>query len=131
MESWAELATRFRSYRQMPSALANADLLDAAESRWSGHVEVYSSMDELRFVPPGEDPRRRSFPLRSVRVSFRPKDGEWVDGVFSFELWLPAANNPRVAVLRSADKASRPTAPTVLDAFLMQLTGDEGRTPPS
>jgi hypothetical protein len=125
MESWAEVARRFRSYREMPSAQANADLLDAVEGRWSGHVEVPSSMDDLRFVPRGED----FFALRSVRVSFRPKDGEWVDGVFGFELWLPAANNPRVDVLRSADKASRATAPTVLHAFLMQLTGDEGPTP--
>jgi hypothetical protein len=124
MEAWAEIANRFRTERQVPTALANADLLVESEPRWSGLVEVHTSHYDLRFVCPGGG----FFALRSVRVTFRPNGDTEVDdgteGTFSFELWLPSANNPRVDVLRSADKASKPTAAAVLDAFLMQLTGE-------
>ena len=86
-------------------------------------MEVRTSMHDLLFVPPGD-----RYPwVRYVQVS-AAGDGFWFpqfDGVYRVELWLPAANDPRLAVLRSADKA-RENAPAVLDAFLMQLVGDDG-----
>ena len=131
MESWGDIVTRFRSpYARSPDAadLALADLLDAVEARWSGHVQVHMGMDRLVFVPPGED-----YSTRYLLASFRLEHGDGEtdgqpDGVFSFELYLPAANNPRISVLRSADKAFRATAPAVLNAFLMQLIGTDGQT---
>jgi hypothetical protein len=119
---WDQLAARFRSY-DVAARLANADLLEEAAPRWEGHIGVFSSMHDLRFVPRGE-----TFDaVRSVRVSFLAGDGgpafSREEGVFTFELWMPSANDARLAVLRTADKAFEPTAAVVLDAFLMQLTG--------
>jgi hypothetical protein len=95
--------------RAYPPWLANADLLDQAEHRWSGKVVPRIQMDGLLFTRPG-DPWPFS---RLVRVNFDENYNAW-----TFELVVSD-------FLRTADRAFAETVPAVLDAFLMQLAVDD------
>jgi len=105
---WADTVKRLRDINRVPSALANAELLNGARERWSGRVIPRTSMHDLLFTRPGDE-----YPFaRTVRVASESE-------AFRFEL---RAGFPSVLV--TADRATREKAPVVLDAFLLQLVGD-------
>jgi hypothetical protein len=87
----------------VPAALASADLLHEAEARWGQRLVARTSMHDVLFTRPGDV---YPFPL-FVRVSAH-------GDVFEFQL-------RRSDLLVAADRATRPNANNVLDAFLMQL----------
>jgi hypothetical protein len=89
-----------------PAARANAWLLEQARARWDGHVVPRPAMCDLLFTVAGDEPPFRT----TVRV-------QWADG--TFELWLVDDG-----FLVTADRCEETMAPAVLDAFLLQLTGE-------
>jgi hypothetical protein len=89
-----------------PAGRAHAWLLEQAEARWNGHVIPRPEVHDLVFTIPGDEAPFRS----SVRV-------QWSDG--TFELWLVDDG-----FLVTADRREEATAPAVLEAFLLQLTGE-------
>jgi hypothetical protein len=89
-----------------PAARAAAWLLEQAEARWAGHVVPVLGTHDLLFTLPGDGPP----PPTTVRV-------RWADG--RFELWLVDDG-----FLVTADRCDETAAPAVLDAFLLQLTGE-------
>jgi len=104
--NWDAVVESLRDDR-IPAAHPNADLLDQAKARWDGQVVPRASHLDLLFTLPS-DP----YPFeRTVSVSHS-------EGVFEFQL-----HDSRGFHLVTADRATRETAPAVLDAFLMQLTG--------
>jgi hypothetical protein len=89
-----------------PAARANAWLLEQAGARWAGHVDPHPAMHDLLFALPGDEAPFQT----SVKV-------QWADGWF--ELWLVDDG-----FLVTADRGEDATAPALLDAFLLQLTGE-------
>jgi len=108
VRTWAEVETTLRKRSGNSAALAVAELLARAQTRWDGRVLPDLWMQDLRFVAPGDIGRR----VDEVRVG-------WEQEVFVFTL-----RDARGLVV-AADHAKDPTADVVLDAFLMQLVGDE------
>jgi hypothetical protein len=102
-ELWSERAAFLRSLDRVPAALANADLLEQAQERWAGKVIPRTSMHDLLFTMP-DDP----YPWQQdLRVSA-------IEGAFEFRF-------SRDGLLVTADRATAPNAPAVLDALLLQL----------
>jgi hypothetical protein len=92
--------------RDHPAARANAWLLEQARTRWEGHAAASTAAHDLLFTAPGDEPPFRT----TVRV-------RWAGG--DFELWLVDDG-----FLVTADRTDETAAPALLDAFLLQLTGE-------
>ena len=89
-----------------PAGRANAWLLEQAEARWAGHVVPHPALHDLVFTLPGDEAPFQT----TVKV-------QWADG--RFELWLVDDG-----FLVTADRGEGAAAPALLDAFLLQLTGE-------
>lgn len=102
--TWRESVDFLRSLDTIPGAQANADLLGGAEAAWSGRVVPRTSMCDLLFTLPG-DP----YPFAAdLRVT-------WENDVFELRFF-------RGGLLVSVDRCRAQNAPSVLGAFLRQLT---------
>jgi hypothetical protein len=117
IQRWADVTETFRGRVGLAPEQALVLILDAARDRWGGRVDARTSMHDLLFTRIGD---RYPFPL-SVRVA-------WLDGVYEFEL------RPDAAGVIMGDRCLALNAPSVLEAFLYQLTGGsaiEGDAEPS
>ena len=103
---WDGSLAYLRDLPHLPGAIATADLLERARPAWERKVVARTSMHDLLFTLPEDE-----FPWHAtVRV------GKTSEDAFEFQL-------VRDGHLITADRAADDTAPAVLDAFLMQLTG--------
>jgi hypothetical protein len=105
---WNATASDFRERTQVPAAQANATLASTLAREWERRAVLKTSMHDLLFLRPGDEPYS-SPPM--LRVS-------WSAEVFTFTL-------ERRAGVLAADQCFEPTAPAVLTAFLCQLVGGE------
>jgi hypothetical protein len=103
--TWSQTIDFLRGLKNVPAALANADLLESAQATWERVVVAQSSMHDILFTMPGD-----RYPFRAeVRVS-------WQEGVYEVRLL-------RTDLLITADRCLAPKSRLVLDAFLAQLAG--------
>ncbi len=110
-ERWTDLATRFEGYSQVPRAMQCAALLRQAMPRWEDRVVVSPYMHSLVFAAAAMDRRSEE----RVRV-------QWSDGTFEFTLTRTKGGQESVV---AADRCRTENGSTLLDAFLVQLTGGE------
>src|SRR5262249_41388623 len=97
--------------------VATADLAERARPRWEGKVVPHIQLDTLVFTLPEDEYPWRAC-VRVGRVGALAWDRVPPDDSDAFEFQLI-----RGLHLIAADRATDETAPAVLDAFLMQLTG--------
>ena len=106
--TWSSSAAALLGRDAVPAAQATGSLLERAEERWKGRVVPRTSMHDLLFTVPGD-----CYPfVDTVRVA-------WEGGVYRFTLSVE-----RGKVL-AQDACGEPKADAVLDAFLVQLVGED------